>query len=80
MHRKEKEKRLVWTVPTSLLPTSSQSLISGTVSLEGKPPASPLKLAAVFAVEGATLTGTDFELNGAGYRLSLIKRRFKSGE
>ncbi|XP_012277408.1 F-BAR domain only protein 2 isoform X3 [Orussus abietinus] len=33
-----------------------------------------------FNCEGTTLSGVEFELVGAGYRLSLVKRRFVSGK
>ncbi|XP_076244592.1 F-BAR domain only protein 2 isoform X4 [Calliopsis andreniformis] len=33
-----------------------------------------------FNCEGTTLSGVEFELIGAGYRLSLVKRRFVSGK
>lgn len=33
-----------------------------------------------FNCEGTTLSGVEFELIGSGYRLSLVKRKFVSGE
>ena len=36
-------------------------------------------IAAQFNCEGTTLSGVDFELVGPGYRLSLVKKRFVSG-
>jgi hypothetical protein len=33
-----------------------------------------------FNCEGTTLSGVEFDLVGSGYRLSLVKRRFVSGE
>lgn len=43
-------------------------------------PAKPTTTALQFAAEGATLSGVDFELVGTGYRMSLIKKRFATGE
>jgi hypothetical protein len=37
-------------------------------------------IAAQFNCEGTTLSGVEFELSGAGYRVSLVKRRFVSGK
>ena len=37
-------------------------------------------IAAQFNCEGTTLSGVEFELSGSGYRVSLVKRRFVSGE
>ena len=43
-------------------------------------PGSQGTVAAQFNCEGTTLSGVEFELNGAGYRVSLVKRRFVSGK
>jgi len=37
-------------------------------------------IAAQFSCEKSTLSGCDFELVGSGYRVSLIKKRFVSGD
>eukprot|EP00092_Neocalanus_flemingeri_P103101 GFUD01131896.1.p1 GENE.GFUD01131896.1~~GFUD01131896.1.p1 ORF type:complete len:1064 (+),score=264.34 GFUD01131896.1:199-3390(+) len=42
-------------------------------------PGSQGTIAAQFNCEGTTLSGVEFELSGAGYRVSLVKRRFVSG-
>jgi hypothetical protein len=42
-------------------------------------PGSQGTIAAQFNCEGTTLSGVDFELVGTGYRLSLAKKRFVSG-
>ena len=42
-------------------------------------PGSQGTIAAQFNCEGTTLSGIDFELIGPGYRLSLVKKRFVSG-
>ncbi|XP_032593634.1 F-BAR domain only protein 2 isoform X6 [Drosophila grimshawi] len=43
-------------------------------------PSTPAMLATQFNCEGTTLSGIEFELQGSGYRLSLVKRRFVSGK
>ncbi|XP_051907123.1 F-BAR domain only protein 2 isoform X2 [Hippocampus zosterae] len=42
-------------------------------------PSKPSTLAVQFMGEGGTLSGVDMELRGAGYRLSLSKKRFATG-
>uniref|UniRef100_UPI003AABFE17 F-BAR domain only protein 2 n=1 Tax=Centroberyx gerrardi TaxID=166262 RepID=UPI003AABFE17 len=42
-------------------------------------PSTPNTLAVQFMSEGSTLSGVDMELQGAGYRLSLNKKRFSTG-
>lgn len=43
-------------------------------------PGSQGTIATQFNCEGTTLSGVEFDLVGAGYRLSLVKRRFVSGK
>ena len=43
-------------------------------------PAAPAPTAVQFMCEGSTLSGVDFELMGAGYRVSLVKKRFVTGK
>ncbi|KAH8295152.1 hypothetical protein KR018_008008 [Drosophila ironensis] len=43
-------------------------------------PSTPALLVTQFNCEGTTLSGIEFELQGSGYRLSLVKRRFVSGK
>jgi len=43
-------------------------------------PGSQGTIAAQFNCEGTTLSGVEFELQGSGYRVSLVKRRFVSGK
>lgn len=43
-------------------------------------PSNPATISTQFNCEGTTLSGIDFQLIGPGYRLSLVKRRFISGE
>ncbi|KAL7876628.1 hypothetical protein AOLI_G00115910 [Acnodon oligacanthus] len=43
-------------------------------------PSKPSQLAVQFTSEGSTLSGCDFQLVGAGYRLSLVKKRFSAGK
>uniref|UniRef100_A0A3P8W6T5 F-BAR domain only protein 2 n=1 Tax=Cynoglossus semilaevis TaxID=244447 RepID=A0A3P8W6T5_CYNSE len=42
-------------------------------------PSNPSTLAVQFMNEGTTLSGVDMELQGSGYRLSLSKKRFATG-
>ncbi|KAM7392550.1 hypothetical protein PAMA_007592 [Pampus argenteus] len=42
-------------------------------------PSNPSTMAVQFMSEGSTLSGVDMELQGAGYRLSLNKKRFATG-
>ncbi|XP_042365905.1 F-BAR domain only protein 2 [Plectropomus leopardus] len=42
-------------------------------------PSNPTTLAVQFMNDGSTLSGVDMELQGAGYRLSLNKKRFATG-
>ncbi len=42
-------------------------------------PSNPSTLAVQFMSDGSTLSGVDMELQGAGYRLSLNKKRFATG-
>ncbi|XP_008274404.1 F-BAR domain only protein 2 isoform X7 [Stegastes partitus] len=42
-------------------------------------PSNPSTLAVQFMNEGSTLSGVDMDLQGAGYRLSLNKKRFATG-
>lgn len=42
-------------------------------------PSSPALLSTQFNCEGTTLSGIEFELQGHGYRVSLVKKRFVSG-
>lgn len=42
-------------------------------------PSNPSTLAVQFMNEGSTLSGVDMELQGSGYRLSLNKKRFATG-
>ncbi|XP_075595019.1 F-BAR domain only protein 2-like isoform X2 [Balearica regulorum gibbericeps] len=43
-------------------------------------PSKPATLAVLFISEGSTLSGVDVELVGTGYRLSLLKKRFATGQ
>ena len=62
----------------------SQHNNGGVGSLRGRfqlanGPGSQGTIAAQFNCEGTTLSGVDFELDCPGYRLSLCKKRFVSG-
>ncbi|NXY56135.1 SGIP1 protein, partial [Callaeas wilsoni] len=74
------QQRILWKIPD----ISQKSENGGVGSLlarfqlsEG--PSSPAPLAVQFTSEGSTLSGCDIELVGAGYRFSLIKKRFAAG-
>ncbi|XP_038650382.1 SH3-containing GRB2-like protein 3-interacting protein 1 isoform X2 [Scyliorhinus canicula] len=73
--------RILWKIPD----ISQKSENGGVGSLlarfqlsEG--PSKPATLAVQFTSEGSTLSGVDIELVGAGYRFSLIKKRFAAGK
>ncbi|NXK86783.1 SGIP1 protein, partial [Formicarius rufipectus] len=75
------QQRILWKIPD----ISQKSENGGVGSLlarfqlaEG--PSSAAPLAVQFTSEGSTLSGCDIELLGAGYRFSLIKKRFAAGE
>ncbi|NXO61888.1 SGIP1 protein, partial [Phainopepla nitens] len=75
------QQRILWKIPD----ISQKSENGGVGSLlarfqlaEG--PSSPAPLAVQFTSEGSTLSSCDIELVGAGYRFSLIKKRFAAGE
>uniref|UniRef100_A0A8C8EAQ0 Muniscin C-terminal domain-containing protein n=1 Tax=Otus sunia TaxID=257818 RepID=A0A8C8EAQ0_9STRI len=42
-------------------------------------PSKPSPVAAQFSSEGSTLSGVEVELASAGYRMSLVKKRFATG-
>ncbi|NXD30527.1 SGIP1 protein, partial [Spelaeornis formosus] len=74
------QQRILWKIPD----ISQKSENGGVGSLlarfqlaEG--PSCPAPLAVQFTSEGSTLSGCDIELVGAGYRFSLIKKRFAAG-
>ncbi|XP_039766275.1 F-BAR domain only protein 1 isoform X2 [Ornithorhynchus anatinus] len=72
------EKRLLWR-----LPDISEAGGSGRLSASWEPlygPSTPSPVAAQFTSEGSTLSGVDVELVGSGYRMSLVKKRFATGE
>uniref|UniRef100_W5MJ56 SH3-containing GRB2-like protein 3-interacting protein 1 n=1 Tax=Lepisosteus oculatus TaxID=7918 RepID=W5MJ56_LEPOC len=75
------QQRILWKIPD----ISQKSENGGVGSLlarfqltEG--PSKPSPLAVQFTSEGSTLSGCDIELLGAGYRFSLIKKRFAAGK
>lgn len=45
-----------------------------------KGPSSIRTISVQFNCEGTTLSGVDLELQGTGYRVSLVKKRFVSGK
>lgn len=52
----------------------------GKISVIWEGPSKPSPLVVQFTSEGSTLSGCDIELVGAGYRFSLIKKRFAAGK
>lgn len=84
-----KEKRLAtWTVPAAQLSAAvdpSGCDGGGTIRARfnlasAEPPARPGTLSAQFLCEGVSLSGMEMTLQGAGYRVSLNKRRLISGK
>jgi len=80
-----KEQRLSWNLPSPLTQASGESTLKAQLALDepslSSPQHSPMKIAAVFVVEGSIVSGADFELlSGSGYRISLIKRRLRAGK
>eukprot|EP00062_Callorhinchus_milii_P013662 gi/632962144/ref/XP_007897146.1/ PREDICTED: FCH domain only protein 1 [Callorhinchus milii] len=67
------QKRLLWKLPD----ISGQSAHLASVT-EG--PSKPSPLALQFTSEGSTLSGVDICLVGAGYRLSLVKKKLVTGK
>uniref|UniRef100_A0A8D0FQK8 FCH and mu domain containing endocytic adaptor 1 n=1 Tax=Strix occidentalis caurina TaxID=311401 RepID=A0A8D0FQK8_STROC len=68
------EKRLLWRlldVPGCGRLSASWEPLSG--------PSKPSPVAAQFSSEGSTLSGVEVELASAGYRMSLVKKRFATG-
>ncbi|XP_030063322.1 SH3-containing GRB2-like protein 3-interacting protein 1 isoform X2 [Microcaecilia unicolor] len=75
------QQRILWKIPD----ISQKSENGGVGSLlarfqlsEG--PSKPAPLVVQFNSEGSTLSGCDIELLGAGYRFSLVKKRFAAGK
>nr|XP_033773091.1 SH3-containing GRB2-like protein 3-interacting protein 1 isoform X11 [Geotrypetes seraphini] len=75
------QQRILWKIPD----ISQKSENGGVGSLlarfqlsEG--PSKPAPLVVQFTSEGSTLSGCDIELLGAGYRFSLVKKRFAAGK
>lgn len=71
--------------PAPSPPDSASPVPTGLGSLRARfelssGPGSQGTIAAQFNCEGTTLSGVEFELVGAGYRLSLVKKRFVSGK
>ncbi|XP_061457737.1 F-BAR domain only protein 1 isoform X2 [Rhineura floridana] len=74
------ERRLLWRL--SDLPGSQGHAGSGRLLATWQPlnsPSKPRPVAAQFTSEGSTLSGAEVELVGAGYRMSLVKKRFATG-
>uniref|UniRef100_A0AAQ5Z4J8 F-BAR domain only protein 1 n=1 Tax=Amphiprion ocellaris TaxID=80972 RepID=A0AAQ5Z4J8_AMPOC len=76
------ERRLLWKLP-NLSPTN-HSKGSGTLCASWQclevPRGPPPSLAVQFVGSGASLSGMDVELVGSRYRMSLVKKRFATGD
>ncbi|XP_027258106.1 SH3-containing GRB2-like protein 3-interacting protein 1 isoform X13 [Cricetulus griseus] len=75
------QQRILWKIPD----ISQKSENGGVGSLLARfqlsdGPSKPSPLVVQFTSEGSTLSGCDIELVGAGYRFSLIKKRFAAGK
>ncbi|KAM6041800.1 F-BAR domain only protein 1 [Chlamydotis macqueenii] len=74
------EKRLLWKlldIPAALGQGGCGRLSASWEPLCG--PSKPSPVAAQFSSEGSTLSGVEVELASAGYRMSLVKKRFATG-
>uniref|UniRef100_A0A803YDQ8 MHD domain-containing protein n=1 Tax=Meleagris gallopavo TaxID=9103 RepID=A0A803YDQ8_MELGA len=74
------EKRLLWKLLD--VPSAPGQGGCGRLSASWQPlcgPSKPSPVAAQFSSEGSTLSGVEVELAGAGYRMSLVKKRFATG-
>jgi len=72
------QNRLSWKLSSPITNLSGPGELQSKLSLSSGP-SKPATLAVQFMSEGSTLTGADFELSGTGYRVSLVKRRFATG-
>ncbi|XP_042559630.1 SH3-containing GRB2-like protein 3-interacting protein 1 [Clupea harengus] len=75
------QQEMLWKIPE----LSQKSENGGVGALLGrfaltKGPSKPSRLVVQFSSEGATLSGSNFQLAGTGYRLSLVKKRFCAGK
>ncbi|XP_025897262.1 F-BAR domain only protein 1 [Nothoprocta perdicaria] len=74
------EKRLLWRLLD--IPGAPGQGGCGRLSASWEPlcgPSKPSPVAAQFSSEGSTVSGVEVELAGAGYRMSLVKKRFATG-
>ncbi|XP_051495947.1 LOW QUALITY PROTEIN: F-BAR domain only protein 1 [Apus apus] len=74
------EKRLLWKLLD--VPGAPGQGGCGQLSASWEPlcgPSKPSPVAAQFSSEGSTLSGVEVELASAGYRMSLVKKRFATG-
>ncbi|KAK2542232.1 hypothetical protein Q9233_000324 [Columba guinea] len=74
------EKRLLWRLLD--VPGAPGQGGCGRLSASWEPlcgPSKPSPVAAQFSSEGSTLSGVELELASAGYRMSLVKKRFATG-
>ncbi|NXW49690.1 FCHO2 protein, partial [Nyctiprogne leucopyga] len=74
------EKKLLWRLLD--IPGAPGQGGCGRLSASWEPlcgPSKPSPVAAQFSSEGSTLSGVEVELASAGYRMSLVKKRFATG-
>lgn len=78
--RSAEGKRATWKIGdiSEMSENGSQGSVSARFDLAAGP-STPSVAAVQFLCDGTTLSGVDFELVGPGYRTSLIKRRFSTG-
>ncbi len=78
LYRSAESKRALWKIGDVSDAAASGSLRAKFELTEG--PSKPATLAVQFTSEGTTLSGLDIDLLNTSYRLSLVKKRFSSGE
>ena len=70
--------RLTWHI-NKPVPSNSTATLHSHLKLSAGPTTSK-SLAVRFVSDGATVTASDFELVGAGYKLSFLKKTFETGK
>ncbi len=79
--RSEENNRATWKLNdiSEVSEQESQGCIRSKFELKSGPSV-PSTTALQFMCDGATLSGVEFELAGPGYRISLAKKRFTTGQ
>jgi len=73
------ENRLRWKLNHAINRDAPTGKLSARLKLAGGP-SKATTLGVQFISEGSTLTGSDFELTGSGYRVSLVKKRYRAAK